>query len=259
VVRSRCASLSRLTHAQGAVAFARSFCAWIAFATVCARLATAASVGGDIAVTNDYIYRGMSESGGKAALQLDLHASTRRGDFAGIWGSTRDHNLEPGADYDVAVYVGHRFDLSSAWNATLTALNYSYVGGEQELSNDYQELSASLGYLDRWTFSVSAVPNAVRYYMYRRIGRYDAFVADTTGQWGLVDGFFVTGGVGYYYFAGSGRWRGTGYTYGNVGLAFERHGWRLDVGYFFTQQHAEQIFPYPSADNRVAGTLSWHF
>jgi len=174
VVRSRCASLS---HAGIVCAFAT------------ARLATAASVGGNVSITSDYIYRGLSESGGKPALQVDLHASTRNGDFVGIWASTRDHKLEPGANDDIEVYIGHRFDLSSAWNATLTALNYSYVGGNQDLSNDYQELSASLGYLDRWTFSVSAVPNAVRYFMYNRIGRYDAFVADTNAEFDGLRGW----------------------------------------------------------------------
>jgi uncharacterized protein (TIGR02001 family) len=234
-------------------------CASIAFAAVPARFAVAGSVGGDISVTSDYIYRGLSESNGHAAVQIDLHASTRAGTFVGAWGSTRDHEREAGGDYDAELYVGRRFDLSSAWNATLTALSHYSVGGPQHPANDYQELSASVAYLDRWTFSVSAVPNAVRYWKYRRIGRYPAYVADTTGQWLLSDGLFLTGGIGYYYFSGMGRWVGTGYSYGNVGLALERRGWRLDVGYFFTQARAERLSPYPTADNRFAGTLSWHF
>jgi hypothetical protein len=31
------------------------------------------------------------------------------------------------------------------------------------------------------------------------------------------------------------------------------------VGYFLTQSRARQLFPYPSANDRFAGTLSWHF
>ena len=42
-------------------------------------------------------------------------------------------------------------------------------------------------------------------------------------------------------------------------LTAEWRGWRVDVGYFLTQNRARQLFPYPSANDRFAGTLSWHF
>jgi uncharacterized protein (TIGR02001 family) len=248
-----------------------SLCAWTAVALLPLRAAEAISFGGDVSVTSDYIYRGLSESNGHPAAQLDLHAGTTDGSFVGVWTSTRDHNLEPGADYDIQVYLGHRFNLGTSWSATLTGLSYYYVGGNQDLSNDYQEISASVAYLDRWTFSVSSIPNAVRYGHYGpvfyRLGRYPAVTADMTGQWLLREGLFLTAGAGYYDFTSSGTSSGTsdagtpssGYLYGNAGLAFEHQAWRLDVGYFFAQQAAQRLFPYPVASHRVAATLSWHF
>jgi hypothetical protein len=51
-----------------------------------------------------------------------------------------------------------------------------------------------------------------------------------------------------------------GYAYGNLGLAYEWRTLRLDVGYFLTEKaRAQRLFPYPSANNRFAGTLSWRF
>jgi hypothetical protein len=44
-----------------------------------------------------------------------------------------------------------------------------------------------------------------------------------------------------------------------VGLAYEWHNWRIDVGYFLTQDRAQRLFPYPTANDRFAGTLSWRF
>ena len=84
-----------------------------------AALGTELSWGGNIAVTSDYIYRGVSESDGRAALQADLHADTPGGTFAGAWASTRDRSLEPGSGYDFEIYLGHRFDLGSACSALL--------------------------------------------------------------------------------------------------------------------------------------------
>jgi uncharacterized protein (TIGR02001 family) len=245
--------------------------ACIALCLAHAPSARAVSFGGDVALTSDYIYRGFSETDNKGAVQLDLHASLATGTFAGVWTSTLDHKFLPYADYDVEEYIGQRFDLSSAWNTSITATNYSYLGGHQYYSNDYQEVSASVSYLDRWTFSFGAIPNAVRYSSYGtyHLGRYPAYDAETSGQWLIAKGFFVTAGGGYYLFTGPGTVtpaNGTpishpsiGYAYGNVGLAYEWHSWRADVGYFLTQSRAQRLFPYPIANDRFAGTLSWRF
>jgi len=235
--------------------------------------ARAVSFGGDAAITTDYIYRGLSETDHKGAVQLDLHASLATGTFAGVWASSLDHKYRPYADYDVEEYIGQRFDLSSAWNTSITATNYSYLGGSQLHSSDYQQVSASVSYLDRWTFSISAIPNAQRYWGYEWTGRYPAYDAETSGQWLLWKGLYVTAGAGYYLFTGTNtRWLingkkaewlshqpTVGYAYGNIGLAYEWRSWRVDVGYFLTQDRAQMLFPYPYANQRVAGTLSWRF
>jgi uncharacterized protein Gcw-chp len=219
------------------------------------------SFGGSLALTSDFIYRGVSESNGHGAVQADLHADSA-GTFIGAWSSTRDHSLDPYADYDLEVYLGHRFDLSSTWSATLSARARYFLGGAQEGSADYQEISGSLTYLDRLTLSLTSIPNALHYWFESRVGRSPAWVADTTGQW-LVrgEGLFVTGGAGYYYASASGPGiAGSGaYAYGNAGLAFEHRHWRVDVGYFLTQGKARQLLPYPIPSNRFAATLVWRF
>ncbi len=245
--------------------------AWIALCLGSVPAAWAVTFGGDVALTTDYIYRGFSETDNKGAVQLDLHVSLASGTFAGVWTSTLDHKFLPYADYDVEEYIGQRFDLSSAWNTSITATNYSYLGGDQYYSNDYQQISASVSYLDRWTFSLEAIPNAVRYagYSYYHLGRYAAYDAETSGQWLIARGFFVTAGAGYYLFTGPGVVTAPdgslashptiGYAYGNVGLAYEWRSWRVDVGYYLTQDRAQHLFPYPIANDRFAGTLSWRF
>jgi uncharacterized protein (TIGR02001 family) len=218
------------------------------------------TLGGSLAVTSDYIYRGVSESDGHGALQADLHVD-EGGSFIGAWSSTRDHNLDPYADYDLEVYLGHRFDLSSSWSSTVSARAHYFVAGMQEESADYEELTASVTWLDRWTLALSSIPNAPHYWYDERLGRSPAWIAESSGQWLLLpQGLFVTGGAGYYYASrtGAGIAAGGGYAYGNAGLAFEYRRWRLDVGYFVAQSKAGQILPYPVSD-RVAGTIAWRF
>jgi uncharacterized protein (TIGR02001 family) len=218
--------------------------------------------GGEIAVTSDYIYRGVSQSDGHLALQADLHLATAGGTFLGAWASTRDSDLEPGAPAVLDMYLGHRFALSSTWSATLSARAHAYLGADAyEPSDDYQEISASLTYLDSWSVSITSIPNAVRWWFYTRLSRAPAWVFESSGQYLLGRELFLTGGAGYYRTQGpdSGIDRATGYAYGNAGLAWEHRQWRIEVGYFITQQAAERSYPYPIAEHRLAGTLSWRF
>jgi uncharacterized protein (TIGR02001 family) len=240
-------------------------CASLAAGRAAADVATplnGVSVGGELALTSDFIYRGVSQSDGHGAAQADLHLSTSGGTFFGVWSSTRDQNLEPDANALLDVYLGQRFALSTTWNATLSARSRYYLGSSQyEPSADYQEIAAAFTYLDRWSFSLTAIPNAVRYWYFRRLSREPAWVAEASGQWLLGEYVFLTGGAGYYRSSGTGDGidRATGYAYGNLGLAFELAAWRLDVGYFLTQEAARRSFPYPIANQHVAATLAWHF
>jgi hypothetical protein len=228
-----------------------------------------ATLGGNLAVTSDYIYRGVSESDGHGALQADVHAATDAGTFAGVWASTRDRNLVPRTAGELQLYFGQRFALGSAWSATLAARADAFVGNASSGTDDYQELGLTLAWLDRWTLSLSAIPNAVRYLTYdtpygyseyHRLGRGPAYVVDSAAQWLLVRGLFATGGVGFYYASslGAGPLTTTSYAYGNAGLAYQLQRWRIDLGYFTAQRRAARLFPYPVA-NRLAATLSWQF
>jgi uncharacterized protein (TIGR02001 family) len=230
----------------------------IAAATLAPAAAGAVTIDGDISYTSDYVFRGISESGGRSAGQIDLRASTRDGTFVGVFASTLGRAWQhswgnTGWDYELDAYLGHRFDLSPAWSTTLTAVNYSYLGGNAPLSNDYQEVSVAVSYLDLWTVTEAVIPNAVRYDGGYRLGRYPAYITDTSAQLPLVGRLFLTVGAGYY------TSDSTGYAFGNAGLGFEFKRLRIDAGYYVAQDRARLLFPYGRAGSRFAGTVSWHF
>jgi uncharacterized protein (TIGR02001 family) len=230
----------------------------IAAATLAPAAAGAVTIDGDISYTSDYVFRGISETGGRGAGQLDLRLSTGDGTFLGVFASTLGrvwhHNWgNSGWDYELEAYLGHRFDLSPAWSTTLTAVNYSYLGGNAPLSNDYQEISLAVSYLDLWTVTEAVIPNAVRFERGYRLGRYPAYILDTSAQLPLVGRLFLTAGAGYY------TSDSTGYAFGNAGLGFEFKSLRIDAGYYVAQDRARMMFPYGRAGSRFAGTVSWHF
>jgi hypothetical protein len=230
------------------------------------------SAGGSLSLTSEYIYRGLAESDGHGAAQVDVHLDSGGGTYLGAWASTRDRELPPGAADELEAYLGQRFQLGSTWSANVEGRAHYYVAGTPYTSFDYQEVATRVTYLDRCSFSVTAIPNAVRYWYSERLSRAPAWVADTSGQWLLTGGLFATGGLGYYYASG----RSTavppayyeqppppsgagGYAYGNGGLAYEFRRWRLAAGYFLTQGKAQQLAPDPLANHRIAATVSWRF
>jgi hypothetical protein len=233
-------------------------------------------VGGNLAATSNYIYRGVSQSDGHGALQADLHASSSGGTFVGVWASTRDSDLEPGTSAQMQVYVGQRWSLGADWSATLSGRADYFVGGSPHRSDDYQEISAAFTWLDRYTVSLTAIPNAVRYSTvvyqaggyqqeYYQVYRSAAYVADGSGQWlvreGLLGGgLYLTAAAGYYYASRPDHQPpgGLGHLYGNGGLALAWRRWRIDLGYFAAQRRGDRLFPYQVA-NRIAGTVSWQF
>jgi uncharacterized protein (TIGR02001 family) len=224
-------------------------------------LASGLTFGGSLVLTSNYIYRGVSSSDNEAAIQADLHVANDGGTFVGVWGSSRDSQLEPYANSELEIYLGHRFELGNAWSATLTGRARYLVGGTQEVSDDYQEIAAAITWLDAWTVSLTAIPNAPRYWFYDRLSRAPAFVAEMSAQWLVYDGFFLTGGAGYYRVTGTGPGieAAYGYAYGNLGIAWEHRHWRIDIGYYITGEKAQVLMPYPSANERFAGSIAWRF
>jgi uncharacterized protein (TIGR02001 family) len=227
-------------------------------AALAPRSARAVTVDGDISYTNDYVFRGISETGGRSAAQIDLRVSTRDGTFLGVFASTLGRTWQRswgnfGWDYELEAYLGHRFDLSPAWSATLTGVSYSYLKGNVRMSDDYQEISVAASYLDLWTMTAAYIPNAVRFDGDYRLGRYPAYVVDTSVQLPLIGRLFLTAGAGYY------TSDETGYAFGNAGLGFQFKSLRVDGGYYVAQERARALFPYGRAGGRFAGTVSWHF
>jgi uncharacterized protein (TIGR02001 family) len=233
-------------------------CLLIAVALLAPRAADAITFDGDLTYTSDYVYRGISETGGRSAAQVDLHLATGDGTFVGVFASTLDRIWNRGYatlgwDYELEEYLGHRFDLSQSWSTTLTGVNYQYRHGNAPTNNDFQEVSLAVSYLDSWSATAAYIPNAVRYDRGYRLGRYPAYTADTATQLPLVGRLFLTAGVGYYFSDSA------DYYYGNAGLGFEFKSLRLDAGYFVSQDRAQMLFPYGRAGSRFAGSVSWHF
>jgi uncharacterized protein (TIGR02001 family) len=217
----------------------------------------AGALGGHAAATTDYVFRGVSQTRGDPAVQVDVHYQTQSGWFAGAWASTVDLNPGAGATVELNAYAGRAWPVAGDWNARVTAVQYVYPNDEATFSYDYFELIASVAWLDRLVASVAWSPDTSRYagYYGAALDR-RALTYEVVGRWPVQEALSATVSAGYYDLSDL---FDTGYGYGSLGLTYEFKSLQLDLAWFATADRAEELFGREIAGDRWSFTVAWRF
>jgi uncharacterized protein (TIGR02001 family) len=115
----------------------------------------------DVALTSDYIFRGVSQSQEEAAVQAGLNFEHESGFYTGIWGSSVDFTPdgtapadEDGANVEIDAFVGYGFDIAEGWAGDVQLVRYFYPGTETGVDYDYNELIGSVTWNEMITASL---------------------------------------------------------------------------------------------------------
>src|SRR5689334_3956945 len=73
------------------------------------------AAGGSIVATTDYVYRGLTQTERKTALQADAHLQSPSGWFLGAWGSLATSDTQVQSRSEINLYLGHVWTLSESW------------------------------------------------------------------------------------------------------------------------------------------------
>ncbi len=112
----------------------------IATALLAGSSAAMAEITANIGASSDYFFRGVTQTGGEAAISGGLDYSDDSGFYLGTWLSNVDF-----ADAEVDLYAGYSGEAANGLGYDLGALYYYYPGsGDPEL--DYAELAASVSF-----------------------------------------------------------------------------------------------------------------
>src|SRR4051794_31957220 len=84
---------------------------WAALTCPAAFAQSRAAFGGNIGVTNDYVYRGISQTAGEAAIQGDAHYGFGQGWTVGAWASYADVSDEKGTPSEIDLYVSRDWSM----------------------------------------------------------------------------------------------------------------------------------------------------
>lgn len=105
------------------------------------------TVTGSAAVTSDYRFRGVSQSGGDIAIQGGITVSHASGFYVGTWGSSIDLGSLYGST-ELDIFGGWTGEVSSGVTTDIGLLYYAYpngTGGDSEFFEPYASISAMAG------------------------------------------------------------------------------------------------------------------
>lgn len=97
---------------------------------------------GNVTVTTDYLFRGVTQTGGDPAIQGELGWAHESGFYLGTWASTIDFG-DDGGDLEWDFYAGYDYEFNPGSTLHLTANYYTYHGLEFSGAN-YLELIVGL-------------------------------------------------------------------------------------------------------------------
>ena len=208
---------------------------------------------GSIAATTDYVFRGISQTQGGPALQLDLHYEAAAGWFAGAWTSTIDFGYDSVGRVEVDPYVGWNLPLDTDWSTRLSYVRYLYPETEVGTDYDYGDFSVRLEWQDRAVASAAWSPDMVQFrngYLHRG----NAYSYELSLRQPLGSIFAGSIGAGYY-----DQLFGLEYWSWNAGVSCAVGRLELDLSRFANDGTAREFYGREAAGDRWALTALWRF
>jgi uncharacterized protein (TIGR02001 family) len=84
---------------------------------------------GNVAVTSDYVFRGLSQTWGSPAIQGGGDYAAASGFAAGLWASSVSRRSFPGAAMELDVYANYGRSFGQGWSWRAGLYGYLYPGG----------------------------------------------------------------------------------------------------------------------------------
>jgi uncharacterized protein (TIGR02001 family) len=225
------------------------------------------SFSGNVALTSDYVFRGISQTQGDPAIQGGFDVTTDVGGlpvYAGTWASNLDFG-SPSAIHvplELDVYAGVKPTIGPV-SADFGVIGYLYPSADDPsdagLSGDwnYWELKAAGSISPATGVTVGA---AVYYSPEFPLNGGNALYTELNASWTINDTFAVSGAVGHQQVDAAGYFvtpttSSDNYTTWNVGATASSHGFTLELRYWDADEDITNFAGEVVSDQRVVLTL----
>ncbi len=209
-----------------------------------------------IGVSTDYVLRGVSQTYDSAVVQLGGSYHSSLGWFVGAWGSNVNPYPHGGSSAELDLYLGVIHPISDSFTGRVAYTHYDYLDDPRPTHYAYDEISASLTYLDLLSATVSYEPNNTSYSQLGLARNRAVEAFEITGRYPLPAGFALTGGAGYYDLQNQ---FGVSYWAENIGLSYVHGRLALQVDHFFADGTVDRLYGEQSANGTWTLSLLLRF
>ena len=220
----------------------RDLCRPLRWVIACAALCGHSAAGDDsldvgfgVTLTSDYVYRGVSQTLGKPAIQASVAVEHPNGLFGWLWASNvdyvKDRDPDDGANREIDLVLGYSFALDERAEVSLSVLRFA-VPGTNEVDYDFTEWTTELLLADRHRLRASYSASAWG------TGRPSWYYAAST-SWPLGRDLSVAVEAGYFDLE---RALGDAYGYGAVSLALDRDWFAWTLAHYAVTDSASDLF-----------------
>lgn len=212
--------------------------------------------GGSVAVTSDYLVRGITRTYNQGAAQIDLHYLNSSGFIAGLFASNTQFEGSAPKIAELSEFLGWTWASGNDWREKILYNHYAYPFSPAGSGYEYDELDLDATYHGWLDFNFTYSPNSPRFLRQRGLFDTSSSSAEVNVQRRAAGKLSATAGIGYSYVSGP---KGAGYGYASLGAAFDLAPVSLAISYVDTTGSAKSLYYDAAARGRWTATVIWRF
>jgi uncharacterized protein (TIGR02001 family) len=152
------------------------------------------SLSGNGTITNDYRFRGYSQTDFRPAAQLGLDLTHSSGFYVGNWNSNVSSALYTNGNLEMDLYGGFRHDIGGGFGIDVGVLHYYYPGSDSPKGGNYNNTDLYVGgTYGNYSLKYSYTPGD----FFSTPDSHGTWYLDASANFDLGDGWGLLGHVGY--------------------------------------------------------------
>lgn len=199
------------------------------------------------AATSEYMFRGISQTDDKPAIQVGAGYSFSNGIYVGGWASNVDFGESTDAEIDT--FIGWNGDLNDSVNLDVQLVRYNYVGEPDGVDYAYNELIGKVSFAENYSATLGYTNDFLN-------SDTDSFYGAVGGSWEVGDGYNITAGLGYTT-VDNDLSSEDGYLDYSVGVNRDFGPVNIALGYVGTDNSGEQIFGKDNSEDKFVVTFAF--
>jgi uncharacterized protein (TIGR02001 family) len=204
---------------------------------------------GQLLMTTDYMFRGVSQTMSEPALQAELVGEHESGWYGWAWISNVDFGLDDGAELEINVAAGYFRELSDSLAVTMETVAYVFPDTEPGFDYDYTEWLVGLQLFERLRLTVG--------YSHEVFGSAGAglyYAAATTFD--LSSRARLEIELGYYDLDDAYAFS---YGFAEVGIVYDADPFQWRLGFLTSNDDAHENFDRSTVGDRLVAAISVSF